>query len=58
MNNARCQVNTSIKQGLKLRIEELQKEKITIETILEAGVMFYEKQVSKKKKQKSPSGLG
>lgn len=54
MNGLRCQINTSIKQGLKLRIEELQQKKITIESIIEAGVMVFEKKLEKKK-QKSPN---
>lgn len=45
MNNARCQINTSIKQQLKLRVEELQQKNITIEAILEAGVMVFEKKI-------------
>lgn len=55
MNGARCQINTSIKQGLKLRIEELQQEKITIEAMIEAGVMVLEKQIKKKKTKKAPA---
>lgn len=53
MNIPRCQINTSIKQALKIRIEELQQKKITIEAMIEAGVMVFEKKIEKRK-QKSP----
>lgn len=56
MQKLRCQINTSIKQSLKLRVEELQQMHVTIESILEAGVIVFEKKIEKNK-QKSPSGL-
>ena len=53
MNHLRCQVNTSIKHSLKVRIQNLQKQGVTIETMIATGVSILEKKAKKSRSGKA-----